>query len=104
MNHLLSGVRVLDLTRMLAGPYATLLLSDLGAEVIKIEEREKGDEIRAMGPPFLNGQSPYFICINRGKKSLTLDLKSPEGLGIFRRLVAVSDVVIDNFRPVSSNV
>jgi crotonobetainyl-CoA:carnitine CoA-transferase CaiB-like acyl-CoA transferase len=99
MSGLLSGVRVLDLTRMLAGPYATLLLSDFGAEVIKIEETEKGDEIRGMGPPFVNGQSPYFIAVNRGKKSLTLNLKTQEGRELFYRLVQKSDAVIDNFRP-----
>lgn len=99
MSKLLEGIRVLDLTRMLAGPYATLILSDFGAEVIKIEEVESGDEIRGMGPPFINGWSPYFIAINRGKKSVTLNIKSDEGRKIFYKLVQKSDVVINNFRP-----
>jgi len=99
MNPFLSGVRVLDLTRMLAGPYCTLLLADMGAEVIKIERPGKGDEIRRMGPPFVEGVSAYFISVNRNKLSLTLDLKSPKGKEIFLKLVEDSDVVVDNFRP-----
>lgn len=95
---MLQGVRVVDLTRMLAGPYATMLLGDLGAEVIKVEPPE-GDEIRKMGPPFVGGESAYFLAINRNKKSVTLDLKTPAGRDTFQRLVAVSDVVVDNFRP-----
>ncbi|RTZ91132.1 MAG: CoA transferase [Deltaproteobacteria bacterium] len=99
MKALLHGVRVLDLTRMLAGPYCTLLLADMGAEVIKIERPGKGDEIRRMGPPFVKGVSAYFISVNRNKLSLTLDLKSPKGKEIFLKLVEKADVVIDNFRP-----
>ncbi len=95
---MLDGIRVLDLTRMLAGPYATMLLADLGAEVIKIEPPE-GDEIRRMGPPFVNGESAYFLAINRNKKSLSLDLRTPAGLHAFQRIAAKADVVIDNFRP-----
>ena len=97
---LFSGVRVLDLTRMLAGPYGTLLMADLGAEVIKIEEPDGGDPMRVMGPPFLpNGESAYFLSINRNKKSVALDLTKPEGRQVFYDLVRVSDVVWDNFRP-----
>jgi len=93
----LNGVRVLDLTRVLAGPYAGILLSDLGAEVIKIEEPEAGDTTRGMGPKYNDGQSAYFISVNRGKLGLTLDIK--KGLDVFYDLVRVSDVVLDNFRP-----
>jgi CoA:oxalate CoA-transferase len=95
----LKGVRILDLTRMLAGPYATMLLADMGAEVVKVEDPRGGDPIREMGPPFVDGVSAYFLAINRNKKSITLDLKSPEGRDVFLQLVAASDVVIDNFRP-----
>ncbi len=95
---MLDGIRVLDLTRMLAGPYATMLLADLGAEVIKVEPPE-GDEIRRMGPPFVNGESAYFLAINRNKKSVSIDLRSPQGVAVFHRLAAKADVVIDNFRP-----
>jgi len=97
---LFSGVRVLDLTRMLAGPYGTMLMADLGAEVLKIEEPDGGDPMRVMGPPFLpNGESAYFLSINRNKKSVALDLTKPEGRQVFHDLVRVSDVVWDNFRP-----
>ena len=97
---LFQGVRVLDLTRMLAGPYGSMLMADLGAEVIKIEEPEGADPMRQMGPPFLpNGESAYFLAINRNKKSLALDLTKPEGRQVFYDLVRVSDVVWDNFRP-----
>lgn len=96
---MLKGVRILDFTHMLAGPYATMLLGDLGAEVIKIEAADVGDRTRLMGPYFLGGESAYFLSINRNKKSLSLDLKQPAGREIFHRLVKVSDVVVDNFRP-----
>ncbi len=99
MARLLEGVTVLDLTRMLAGPYGSLLLADLGAEVIKVEDPAGGDPVRAMGPPFLQGESAYFISINRTKKSLTLDLTTPPGREVFLRLVRTADVVLDNFRP-----
>jgi crotonobetainyl-CoA:carnitine CoA-transferase CaiB-like acyl-CoA transferase len=94
----LAGVRVLDLSRMLAGPYGSMLLADMGAEVIKVEDPEGGDPIRAMGPPFVNGVSAYFLAINRNKKSITLDLKSAQGQEAFLRLVRTADVVYDNFR------
>src|SRR3989304_10073510 len=97
---LFSGVRVLDLTRMLAGPYGTMLMADLGAEVLKIEEPDGGDPMRVMGPPFLpNGESAYFLSINRNKKSVALDLTKPEGRQVFYDLVPQSDVVWENVRP-----
>jgi crotonobetainyl-CoA:carnitine CoA-transferase CaiB-like acyl-CoA transferase len=100
MRKLFEGVRVLDLSRMLAGPYGSMLLADMGAEVIKIEEPDGGDPMRVMGPPFLaNGESAYFLAINRNKKSITLDLTTPAGQMVFHDLVRVSDVVWDNFRP-----
>jgi len=99
MNAPLSGVRILDLSQLLAGPYGTMILADLGAEVIKIEKPGEGDIGRGMPPHFFHGESVYFISINRNKKSLTLDLKTGEGLDLFHRLVRVSDVVYDNFRP-----
>ncbi len=99
MSAPLSGVRILDLSQMLAGPYGSMILADLGAEVIKIEKPGGGDLARGMPPHFFHGESVYFLSINRNKKSLTLDLKSAEGLQIFYRLVEKSDVVYDNFRP-----
>ena len=96
---LFDGVRVLDLSRMLAGPYGSMLLADLGAEVIKIEEPRGGDPMRAMGPPFLDGESAYFLSINRNKKSVALDLEQPEGRQVFHDLCRVADVVWENFRP-----
>ncbi len=97
---LFEGVRVLDLSRMLAGPYGSLLLADMGAEVIKIEEPDGGDPIRAMGPPFLpDGESAYFLAINRNKKSVALDLTKDTGREVFHDLVRQADVVLENFRP-----
>ena len=98
---LLGGVRVLDLSRMLAGPYGSMLLADLGAEVIKIEEPRGGDPMRTMGPPFLgpSRESAYFLSINRNKKSVALDLETLEGRAVFQDLCRVSDVVWENFRP-----
>ncbi|MBI2933577.1 MAG: CoA transferase [Planctomycetes bacterium] len=95
---MLEGIRILDLTRMLAGPYAAMMLGDLGAEVIKIEPPE-GDEIRRMGPPFVRGESAYFLAVNRNKKSVVIDLSKAEGRALFDRLAANADVMIDNFRP-----
>ncbi len=94
----LSGIRVLDFSRILSGPYASMVLADLGAEVIKIEPLERGDETRAF-PPFIGDMSHYFIALNRSKKSVTLDLKSPEGIRIAKDLAAQSDIVLENFRP-----
>lgn len=97
---LFEGVRVLDLSRMLAGPYGSMLLADQGAEVIKIEELDGGDPMRAMGPPFLpDGESAYFLSINRNKKSIALDLTADAGRRLFHDLVAHADVVWENFRP-----
>lgn len=100
MTHLLSGIRVLDLTHVLAGPFCTQILGDLGAEVIKIERPGMGDPTRKMPPYYLqDDQSAYFLALNRNKKSLTLDLKKPEGREIFYALAKKSDVVINNFTP-----
>ena len=95
----LSGTRVIDLTRALAGPYCTLLLGDMGADVIKIELPGTGDETRQWGPPFLEGESSYFMSVNRNKRSVTLDLKSSAGLEALRRLTRSADVLVENFRP-----
>jgi formyl-CoA transferase/CoA:oxalate CoA-transferase len=93
------GITVLDLTRVLSGPYCTMILGDLGARVIKIEQPGKGDDTRAWGPPFLSGESAYFLSVNRNKESVTLDFKKPEGRAILERLLAKADVVVENFRP-----
>ena len=108
----LDGINVLDLTRVLSGPYCTMLLADMGARVIKIEQPGKGDDTRAWGPPFLypsghtppaggpdGGESAYFLSINRNKESVTLDFKHAEGRALLERLIAKSDVVVENFRP-----
>lgn len=95
----LEGIRVVDLTRILAGPYCTMMLGDMGAEVIKIEHPKGGDDTRGWGPPFLNGVSTYFISINRNKKSLTLNLKDERGKELLRDLIRKGDVVVENFRP-----
>ena len=94
----LDGIKVLDLTRVLAGPYATMLLGDLGAEVIKIEQPGTGDESRNFGP-FKNGFSLYFMSVNRGKRSVTLNLKTERGQAIFKQLLTHTDIVVENFRP-----
>lgn len=94
----LQGIRVIDVSRVLAGPYATMLLADMGAEVIKVERPGQGDDSRAYGP-FIKGKSAYFISINRGKKSVVLDLKNPRDRERFKRLVQKADVLVENFRP-----
>lgn len=94
----LDGVRVLELSRHLAGPYCAMMLGDLGAEVIKVERPDVGDETRQWGPPFVGGESAYYLCCNRNKKSITLDLKDDRGTGIVRELARKSDVLIENFR------
>jgi formyl-CoA transferase/CoA:oxalate CoA-transferase len=97
---LFEGVRVLDLSRMLAGPYGSMLLADMGAEVVKVEEPDGGDPMRVMGPPFLpGGESAYFLSINRNKQSIALDLTRPAGRDVFLDLAAHADVVWENFRP-----
>ena len=95
----LTGTRVIDLTRALAGPYCTLLLGDMGADVIKIELPGSGDETRQWGPPFLEGESSYFMSVNRNKRSVTLDLKSAGGHDALERLTKSADVLVENFRP-----
>jgi crotonobetainyl-CoA:carnitine CoA-transferase CaiB-like acyl-CoA transferase len=95
----LDGIRVLDLTRVLAGPYCTMFLGDLGAEIVKIEQPGVGDDTRGWGPPFAGGESAYFLCVNRNKKSVTVDLKSKEGITLIRRFAERADVLIENFRP-----
>jgi crotonobetainyl-CoA:carnitine CoA-transferase CaiB-like acyl-CoA transferase len=95
----LAGVRVVDLSRVLAGPYATMTLADLGADVVKIEHPAGGDETRTWGPPFAAGESAYFLSVNRGKRSVALDLKDPEARELALELCARADVVIENFRP-----
>ena len=95
----LEGIRILDLTRVLSGPYCTMLLGDLGAEVIKVERPGEGDDTRAFAPPFQGDQAAYFLSINRNKKSITLDMKSERGKEILWQLVDLSDVLVENFRP-----
>ena len=95
----LHGVRVLDLTRVLAGPYCTMFLGDLGAEVVKVEQPGRGDDTRSWGPPFQGGESAYFLCVNRNKRSVTLDLRTAEGIAMLRRLALRADVLMENFRP-----
>ena len=95
----LQGLRVIDLTQDFAGPFCTMILSDLGAEVIKIEKPDGGDETRAWGPPFIDGISYYFLSLNRGKKSVVLDLKKREAQKIVRKLVVDSDIFVESSRP-----
>lgn len=94
----LEGIKVLDLSRTLAGPYATMMLSDMGAEIYKIEEPVKGDESRLFTPPEWNGESCYYLAANRNKKSITVNLKSPEGIELIKKLVTQCDVLVENFR------
>ena len=95
----LAGVRVLELARILAGPWAGQILADLGADVIKVERPGGGDDTRGWGPPFAGDDAAYFLSLNRNKRSITLDLQTSEGADVVRRLAARSDVVIENFRP-----
>ena len=94
----LSGITVIDLSRILAGPYCTLMLAELGARVIKIEAPETGDDARQYGP-FVNGKSAYFQSVNRGKESLVLNLKAETDKIIFKKLIAKADIIVENFRP-----
>jgi crotonobetainyl-CoA:carnitine CoA-transferase CaiB-like acyl-CoA transferase len=104
MTQPLDGIRVLDLSRVLAGPWATQLLADLGADVVKIERPGEGDDTRAWGPPYLQSadgtarESAYFLCTNRGKRSVAVDVAKPEGAALVRELAAASDVVVENFK------
>ncbi len=94
----LEGIRVIDLSRVLAGPYCTMMLADMGAEVIKIEMPGSGDDTRAWGPPYAGGESAYYLCVNRNKKSITLNLKRPEGRQIVLDLAKTGDVLLENFK------
>ncbi len=98
MSLALSGIRILDLTRLLPGAYATLLLADLGAEVVKVEDPRGGDGMRTL-PPLTNGRNVYFEALNRNKRSMTLDLRRPDGAAVLDALTAHSDVIVDSFRP-----
>src|SRR5215208_4620328 len=95
----LDGLTIVDLTHVLSGPYCTMLLADMGARVIKVEQPGRGDDTRAWGPPFVGAESAYFLSINRNKESLTLDFKTAEGRGILDQLIAAADVMVENFRP-----
>src|SRR5438132_14226319 len=92
-------ITVLDLTRVLSGPYCTMLLADLGGRVINIKQPKGGDDTRPWGPPFLGGESAYFLSINRNKESVTLDFKHPKGRALLDQLLAKADVLVENFRP-----
>ena len=94
----LNGIRVLDLSRVLAGPYCTMVLGDLGADVIKVESPE-GDETRGWGPPFAGGESAYYLCVNRNKRSIIVDFKTEDGRAVLHELIKRSDVLVENFRP-----
>src|SRR5436309_11890093 len=97
---MLNSLRVLDLTRVLAGPLCTMILGDLGADVIKVERPGSGDESRGWGPPFDEaGRSAYYLSINRNKLSVAADLSAPTDLALIERLIGAADVVVDNFRP-----
>jgi formyl-CoA transferase len=95
----LEGLRVVDLTRVLSGPYCTMQLGDMGAEVIKVEQPGKGDDTRAFAPPYQGDQAAYFLSINRNKKSITLDMKTEAGKAVLWRLIEKSDILVENFRP-----
>jgi crotonobetainyl-CoA:carnitine CoA-transferase CaiB-like acyl-CoA transferase len=95
----LDGITVLDLTRVLSGPYCTMVLGDLGARVLKVEHPGRGDDTRHWGPPFVSGESTYFLSINRNKESVAVDFKTEEGRGVVHALAARADVIVENFRP-----
>src|SRR5438874_10341468 len=95
----LDGLRVLDLSRVLAGPLCTQVLGDLGADVVKVERPEGGDDTRSWGPPFVHGDAAYFLSLNRNKRSVALDLSTTEGAGAVAKLAERSDVLLENFRP-----
>ncbi|MDH5748617.1 MAG: CoA transferase [Rhodospirillales bacterium] len=94
----LSGIRVIDLTRVLAGPFCTMNLGDMGAEIIKVERPGSGDDTRAWGPPFAGTEAAYFLGVNRNKRSVTLNLKDPRGLDILKKMLTQADVLIENFK------
>jgi crotonobetainyl-CoA:carnitine CoA-transferase CaiB-like acyl-CoA transferase len=95
----LAGIRVVDLSRVLAGPYCTMMLADLGADVVKVERPGEGDETRSWGPPWAGGEAAYFLAVNRSKRSIAVDLKQPDGRELVLDLCARADVVLENFRP-----
>ncbi|XP_069816438.1 succinate--hydroxymethylglutarate CoA-transferase isoform X3 [Dendropsophus ebraccatus] len=95
----LNGVKILDLTRVLAGPFATMILGDLGAEVIKVEKPGSGDDTRSWGPPFVGSESAYFLSVNRNKKSIAVNMKNPKGTKIIKQLAQTCDVLIENYIP-----
>jgi crotonobetainyl-CoA:carnitine CoA-transferase CaiB-like acyl-CoA transferase len=95
----LEGMRVIDFSQILAGPFCTMLLADMGADVIKVEKPNGGDDTRRYGPPFINGESAAFLTLNRNKRSIVLDLKNEQGIEIARRLIKDADVMVQNFRP-----
>ncbi|PEA83931.1 CaiB/BaiF CoA transferase family protein [Bacillus pseudomycoides] len=99
MEGALHGIKIIDLSRVLAGPFCTMILGDLGAEVIKVENIGNGDDTRGWGPPFVEGESAYFLCANRNKESLTINLKSEMGKDILKKLVSHADIVVQNFKP-----
>jgi formyl-CoA transferase/CoA:oxalate CoA-transferase len=99
MSHVLDSITILDLTRYLAGPYCSMILGDLGAEVVKIERPKTGDGSRQWGPPFIHGESAYFLSINRNKKSVTINLRTEKGCEIVRKMASTYDVLIENYRP-----
>jgi len=99
MSGPLAGLTVIDLTRVLSGPYCTMVLADLGARVIKVEQPGKGDDTRQWGPPFVGEESAYFLSVNRNKESVTLDFRSAAGRAVLDRLIARADVLVENFRP-----
>ncbi len=94
----LSDVKVLDLSRVLAGPYCSMMLGDMGADVIKVERPGAGDDTRHWGPPEAGGEAAYYLCVNRNKRSIAVDLKREEGREIVRRLAAQSDILIENYK------
>ncbi|MBO9131153.1 CoA transferase [Bacillus sp. 165] len=99
MEGILHGVKIIDLSRVLAGPFCTMILGDLGAEVIKIENLSNGDDTRGWGPPFIEGESAYYLCANRNKKGMTINLKSEKGKEILKKLISTADIVVQNFKP-----
>src|ERR1700689_1278668 len=99
----LDGLVVLDFSHALAGPYCTMLMAAYGAKVVKVENPETGDVGRTWGPPFQGSDAAYFVGLNSGKQSLAIDLKSPEGLEVCRKLAARADIMIENFRPGTMN-
>lgn len=95
----LAGIKVLDVSRVVSGPFCTMVLGDLGADIVKVEEPARGDESRSYGPPFQNGESAYFLSVNRNKRSIAADLRSNEGRELVCRLAQAADVFVENFRP-----